>query len=1145
MTDFLSRLDDILSHRAVTISGLGEGEKSFLPSFLIGRSVIVTHDKDALEKYRDNISSLNKRVVCIEDKLPLIISMNDTNSTQYKEYILSLTRLATGDYDVLVITSDVLFQTLPRREYFLDNILSLKVGERHDLSALQSMLVKMGYKRQEMVAGKGDFAIRGDIVDIYPVNMDNAVRVSFFDDEIEDISLFDCQTFKTADKIEKLNIFCATMLSISSDEREIIESKVKAQMSSLSLSGEAMIRLSEISSQQLEYLSSSIPSLSNVFFLPFLDYFDSSILDYLDDDTSLIFDEPKLITDRLDAINEQNISSFLDLSVKGEFLPIHMNFYRDRKDILSNISRFRLIAFSRLLRQNRIFNSDTTFSFICPSVRQYHNHFVDLMADIKNYLKNGYQVALSYRDDLTLSKLESFLQDDNITYHLDTNLPSVKKDEVILVKDSIYDSVHFEMERLIVIGSSSLNPHVIINSREERHDKVKFLPKVGEYVVHEVHGIGKCLGIQNLKISSAPKDYIIIEYKDGDILYLPSENADMLSPYYAEGDVKCNKIGGTDFFKVKQKVKSSVKEMAFDLIKVYSQRMNSKGYVYSEDSYLQKAFEDAFPYQYTEDQLSAIQDIKRDMQSNRIMDRLICGDVGFGKTEVALISAFKAIQDGKQVAIICPTTILCEQHFATATSRMKDFFVRVEAINRFKTKREQEDILKRLGAGEIDLICGTHRLLSQDVHFKDLGLIIIDEEQRFGVEDKEKLKNMKSIVDVLSLSATPIPRTMYMSLSGMRDVSYLSTPPQSRKKVKTAVIDYSDSLLEEVCRKELDRGGQVLIVYNKVESIASFYSHVKTLLKDARIDFAHGQMDSRTLENAIYNLYSRKTQILISTILIENGIDLPHANTLFVVDADKLGLSQLYQLRGRIGRSDVEAYAYFSFKRNKPLTIDAYKRLDAIMEFSDFGSGFKVAMRDLEIRGAGDVLGRFQHGHMLQVGYDMYIKLLNEAVSEIKGEKVMQYREVKINISLGAFVPENYISSSEGRISLYSSIARIETEEELRAIISKTEDIYGALPKPVRELCIVGFIKNLARQSLAMSVTLDDFCCRVIFYDDVKDTPLYDYIRGGGAKFSFVSGGKIAISIKKEKDTLSTQDNLISVLKELSSIIQERRSSPS
>jgi transcription-repair coupling factor (superfamily II helicase) len=526
--------------------------------------------------------------------------------------------------------------------------------------------------------------------------------------------------------------------------------------------------------------------------------------------------------------------------------------------------------------------------------------------------------------------------------------------------------------------------------------------------------------------------------------------------------------------------------MAVDLLQIYGTREKAKGYKYGEDTYLQHQFEAAFPYEYTADQIMAISDIKADMQSTRIVERLICGDVGFGKTEVALVAAFKAIQEGKQVALICPTTILCEQHFNTVINRLKPFMVNVAVLNRFKTPAEQKKILEDLASGKIDFICGTHRLLSGDVAFKDLGMLILDEEQRFGVEHKEKLKAIKSNVDVLTLTATPIPRTLYMSLVGIRDISYLNTPPKDRIPVETLVTDYSDTLLVDACKKELDRDGQVLIVYNRVETIYDFCSRVKKLLPDVNISVTHGQMAPRELEANIHKLFNKQIQILISTVLIENGIDLPFANTLIIIDADKLGLAQLYQLRGRIGRSTRTSYAYFTFARNKVLSIEAYKRLDALMEFSGSGNGYKIALRDLEIRGAGDLLGSRQHGHIQKVGYDLYIKLLNEAVGEIKGEQIAQKREVKIDIAINAYLPAEYITKEETRILAYTKISKIQTHQDLKTLLEHFRLAYGRIPPEVEQLMYVALIKNLCEKVGVRSIKIDKAGAKVVFYDDKK-----------------------------------------------------------
>jgi len=1129
LTNKLSELNDI---KFSTISGLNEGEKYFLPSFFAQKVVIIANDEESLSGYMAQLTALNKKAICLNCEIPLIYSLSERQNKVFKNYYITLNKLANNDYDVLLVTPKALIQKLPSIDYIKNNTIKLVKGESYNLIDLSSKLISMGYIKQDNVANKGDFAVRGDILDIFAVNSEKPLRVSFFDDEIEKINYFNPTTFKQENEITKKDIYCFTFFDPSKVQKDAIEEKIKKSLASLKLSSQALIRLTGIVNNQLEYFENGISSLSSVFFLPFCDYFNSSILDFLPQDAQIILDEPKLITDKLKNIEDEITENFLDLSLSGELLPQSINFYLQRKDILKKLINFKLISYARLISQNKIYDSQYNINFICNNVPKYYNHFTLLTQDVNNYIKNKYTVVLSCALPLTLNKAKQFFDEANIKYCEVNSLQEVKPNCVNFLKQNIPYSVNFEIERFVLIGFKSLNSNQVLETTKESDvvQKPKFLPKVGEYVVHQVHGVGKCVGIENLKLTSVYKDYIILLYKDNDKLYLPCENADMLCAYVGEENPKCNKIGGTEFFKVKQKVKSSIKEMAFDLLKVYSARMNSKGFKYSKDTYLQQEFEASFPYPYTVDQVKAIKEIKQDMESSKIMDRLLCGDVGFGKTEVALVAAFKAIQDGKQVAIICPTTILSEQHYNTALTRLKNFMVNVQVINRFKTKKEQDNILNDLQLGKIDLICGTHRLFSSDVKFKDLGLIILDEEQRFGVEDKERLKNMKKTVDVLSLSATPIPRTLYMSLVGIRDVSFLTTPPKERKKINTTVIDYSDALLVNACEKELNRDGQVLIVYNKVESIANFYAHVKSLLPDAKIEFVHGQMSSKMLEQAIYNLYSRKTQVLISTILIENGVDLPYANTLFVIDADKLGLSQLYQLRGRIGRSNIEAFAYFSFSKDKVLTVDSYKRLDAIMEFSDFGSGYKIAMRDLEIRGAGDVLGKLQHGHMQQVGYDMYVKLLNEAVSEIKGEKVFEAKEIKIDIALNAYLPNGYIQSNEDRIDFYTKVSKIKSKQELDDLLQNTQDKYGNLPNPVKQLCLIGFIKNLGQKIEAKQIRLNDFAFNVVFYKDVENTPLFDYLKKPCVDYVLSQENLPIITLHKKSSVEKSQEELIKFL---------------
>ena len=664
--------------------------------------------------------------------------------------------------------------------------------------------------------------------------------------------------------------------------------------------------------------------------------------------------------------------------------------------------------------------------------------------------------------------MQNYLIQNKLTFLDEFNF-TTNKAQIVVSETYFPFSCSFLDSGLIIIGTDDIikktkNQVKNLTQKKEKK-KVFYLPKVGDYVVHEIHGIGKCIDLAKLNLNGNLKDYFIIEYLGGDKLYLPSEQANSISAFLgAKGDIKLNKIGGQQFAKIKEKVKESVSKLAINLIEIYAQRENSKGNVYNIDNYLLDEFENSFEFDETPDQLSAIQDIKNDMTSTKIMDRLICGDVGYGKTEVALRAIYIAILNGKQVAFLCPTTILSQQHFNTAKDRFSNFMVNVKVLNRFKTKKQQDQIIKETKEGKVDVLIGTHRLLSEDVGFKSLGLLVLDEEQRFGVKDKEKIKQLKNNIDVLTLSATPIPRTLNMAMTGIRDISVIETPPKERIAVKTYVVEESDSLILEACKKEMSRNGQVLFVYNRVEHIYEQARRLQELMPEARIGVAHGQMPEKLLEQTIMDLYDKKFDILVATTLIESGIDLPFANTLIVIDSDKLGLSELYQLRGRIGRSDRTAYAYFSYNPSKGLTADAYKRLDAILEYTSLGSGFKIAMRDLEIRGAGNVLGKEQHGHLEKVGYDMYCKILENAVKELKGEKVKEMLPIKLDIMISANLPDDYVQNQDERINLYSKISIIDSDKKYEEMENFLTENFGKPSLEVINLLKIAFIKNLGEK---------------------------------------------------------------------------------
>lgn len=1126
----LKKLDtQINAYDFLQINGLGLGEKGFITN-MVGRKVLyIAPDFFAAVNLKRELSSFGKKAVILSDKLPLMFGVNEDKNPIFREYITALNGICDGSVDVVIAMPSVLMQKLPAREIIKSSQVVLKKGLEYDISSIQQSLVNLGCKRVDGVEEEGEFSVRGDIIDVFVYGSLLPYRISFFGDEVEDIYTISLENYKRMSTVSDISLLPNTLLFLNDQIIQQAYSQITKCLSNSKLNGDELLSLNETINFQLENVKEG-KNICTSFLAPFVEYFNASIIDYFQDG-QIIFDEPKMIVDILETQYEDFNKSAEDFISGGEILPEHKNLYFAKSEILKNIGDKKLIAFNRVSSQNKIFAPEVVTTFRTISTQKYYIDWQSLVYELSRQSAMKTTVFISAGQAITYNKIKNILLSQDIKFFEAKTLDDAKDFEINLSPANIPISVGIYEDAFLLIGSDDLN-QVSVDNQPKKQSKPQYLPKVNDYVVHEVHGLGKCIAIEKLKLSSSYRDYFVIEYQGGDILYLPTENANMLSAYVGEASPKCNKIGGADFYKVKQKVRQSVKELAFDLVKLYSKREHSKGFVYSQDTYLQKEFERAFPYSYTEDQAKAISDIKADMESSRILDRLVCGDVGFGKTEVALCAAYKAVQDGRQVAIICPTTILSEQHYNTCLSRMKDFMVKVAVVNRLKTPKEQELILSNLKDGKIDIICGTHRLLSEDVKFKDLGLLILDEEQRFGVEHKEKLKNIKNNIDVITLSATPIPRTLYMSLIGVRDISYLNTPPRERIPTQTTIIDFSDALLVSACKKELERGGQVLIVYNRVESIYDFYGKVKKLLgEDISIGVAHGQMTAKELEDSIYKVFTRQTQVLISTVLIENGIDLPFANTLIVIDADKLGLSQLYQLRGRIGRSNLSSFAYFTFERNKALSEEAYRRLDALLEFSDMGSGYKIAMRDLEIRGAGDILGARQSGHIEKVGYDLYIKLLNEAISELKGETKQEAKEVKLDIGINAYLPKEYVVREENRISCYTRISKINSQEQLQETFDYLQDAYGDLPLVTKQLCLVAYIKNMCQRLSIKSLVINSFFAKIKVYDEIKNTNIWEKMTNNIENIGAFSLETGTFDIKPKETPQKTQDIVINFLK--------------
>lgn len=962
-----------------------------------------------------------------------------------------LTALYRIQKGVRCIVCDVesLLQLFPRKI----PVLTLREGADFDFMALPSALVQMGYVRATSVENKGDFVLRGDILDIFPINEDNPLRIDFFGDTVEKIKPYNFVTGERMSLLEEVEIVSATDVLIEKEEVGPLRDEVYRQLSSFK-DAHAYDRAQAIAGDLFAKLETQGVFPGAAYLMPLLQNvvgFDEFIGDAL-----YLIDEGKLIKDKMDALYKEHAERFALLKRGGEVFAFSIGQLLERERFLSAFSKLRVSALQTFASQTYFFEPVRIYNLNSSPVGRYLNSFLNLAGDIKSWLLNGYRILIYCGSFSRAEKMRTFLEEEGIGVRsCPASLELLKG--VAVSEEELERGILLHEQKIAIIGTGDIYTKTTVKKRIRRKRNDMFTsPEVGDFAVHETHGIGRITGTKMIETTDGTKEYIALEYRGGDVLYVPVEQMDILSRYMGEETPTLSKIGGAEFEKVKQRVRASLKAMAFDLKKLYAERAEKRGFAFSPYQEEMEEFESAFEFEDTPDQHDSAEEIKADMCSGKVMDRLLCGDVGYGKTEVAFRAAYLCVLNGKQAALMCPNTILCQQHYETAEKRFADFGVRVEVLNRFKTAREQEQILQRLAKGETDLIIGTHRLLSSDVRFKDLGLLILDEEQRFGVEHKEKIKNMKTDVDCLTMTATPIPRTLHMSLSGIRDISTIETPPTNRLPVQTYVVEETETLIRDACVRELARGGQVFILYNRVESIYSFAAKIGQIVPEGKICVAHGRMDKSVLENGIMGFYNGETDILISTTIIENGIDLPKANTLIVIDADRLGISQLYQLRGRVGRGSVLAHAYFTFKPEKVMTETAAKRLQAIMEFTELGSGFKIAMRDLEIRGAGSVLGREQHGHMDKVGYELYAKLLKE---ELTGE---EQTVADLDIKADAFIPEGYVEASASRLDCYKQIAEIRSVEDYKRVCLSMEENYGKMPPEVLNLLVIAVLKSYA-----------------------------------------------------------------------------------
>ncbi len=1102
--------DSYRDMKNISAFGLDKNAKPLVVSVLEseGVTLVVTPDFYQAREFYERLKSVVDSTVLLPGRDDTLSYRDSFAGENIITRLKSMHEIATGKARFAVCPVSAIMQVYPKREKFLEGCFTLETGKTYDLGKVCEKLICAGYRREAQISDLGRFSLRGDILDIWSIASETPVRIEFFGDEIESIRVISLDNHTSSEKISSVAVAPVTEFFVTEHEANEIAKSLSNELSTSKLSPDKKAKLESLVSTLTAKLTGLDNSLSMLYLLP---YCETETLFEFARPSGVIFDEAKHLYDNAVVTITETENRYKSMLEQGEtvrksiehILPLEKAF----------AFKCKKIAFHNLMSANRIFAPTAVFDFKIKPINPYYKQITGIDSDLAELERKGFKVYFALGDDERYKFVFDYLRERDIF---------VKKgyeNALNRVPFSVKNGAIFEQEKVAVIGENDL-VYKQVKKQIKRSKKDVFVqPEQGDYVVHEFHGIGRFEGIVKVEIDGLMRDYALVKYAGEDELYVPVENLDSLSKYSAgEATPTLSKIGGKDFARVKEKVKKAVTELAVNLVELYGKRLEGKGYRYSEDDGLLKDFEDSFEFAETDDQLTAIEDGLSDLKKGKIMDRLLCGDVGYGKTEVALRIAFKVIAEGKQVAFLSPTTILAKQHFETVKKRMEPFGVIVRSLTRFDSRAETEKTTAMLKAGKVDIVVGTHRLLSKDVGFADLGLLILDEEQRFGVADKEKIKELKNEVNVLTLSATPIPRTLHMSLVGIRDISILDTPPTSRIPVQTYVSEYSDTLLVDAVNRELNRGGQAFIVYNKVINMPEFASRIQALLPDAKVIYAHGQMEESKLEKRVEQFVSGEYDVMISSTIIENGIDIPRANTMVVVDADKLGLSQLYQLRGRVGRSNRLAYVYFTFDGRKTLTETAYKRLDAITQFTEFGSGFKIAMRDLEIRGAGSVLGAQQHGHMEKVGYDMYCKLLSSAVSELKGEKQSDRKEVRVIADYALFIPDGYIPDKDWRLRIYSRIAKISTLIERESVLADMTDIYGPVPDSVKNLVDVALIKNLAGAIGAETVTLKrgDFAVGFSKIIDIDSAVNAEAIKEGGRlsfdappRIKFPSGAKM------------------------------------
>lgn len=1024
------------------VSGCMESQKSHLMYGLSGiapyRLILAEDERRAREIYED-YRFYDRKVYSYPAK-DLLFFQADIHGNLLIRQRMKVIKALLEEKELTVVTSiDGCMDFLESLEKIKEQLIHYESDSTVDTEQLKNQLVALGYERVGQVEMPGQFSVRGGIVDIYCLTEENPWRIELWGDEIDSIRSFDPESQRSLENLEELTIYPA------------------------------------------------VEHIGDKDMVSFLDYFP-------EERTIIFLDEPNRLTEKGGAVEEEYRQSRMHREEKGS-RNLPENWLCSFEQLQKELNKRNCISVCALEPKQAGWKVREKFYLEVKSISAYNNSFELLVKDLHQYKKQGYRIVLLSGSRTRAERLAKDLQEEGLAafYGQDYDR-EICPGEIMVVYGHAKKGFEYPLIKFAVMTESD-----IFGQEQKKKKKKKNYSgsriqdfaelSIGDFVVHEKHGLGIYRGIEKVEVDRIVKDYIKIEYRGGSNLYIPATQLDCLQKYSGADAAKApklNKLGTQEWNKTKSKVRGAVKNIAKELVELYAVRQEKEGYVCGPDTVWQREFEEMFPYEETEDQLSAIEDAKRDMESTRIMDRLICGDVGYGKTEVALRAAFKEVQESRQVAYLAPTTILAQQIYNTFVQRMKEFPVRVELLCRFRTPAQQKKAIEDLKKGQVDVIIGTHRILSKDVQFKNLGLLIVDEEQRFGVTHKEKIKQLKKDVDVLTLTATPIPRTLHMSLIGIRDMSVLEEPPMDRMPIQTYVMEYDEETVREAINRELRRGGQVYYVYNRVTDIADVALRIAKLVPDARVDFAHGQMSERELENVMYSFVNGDIDVLVSTTIIETGLDISNVNTMIIHDSDRYGLSQLYQLRGRIGRSNRTAYAFLMYRKNVMLKETAEKRLAAIREYTDLGSGFKIAMRDLELRGAGNLLGAQQHGHMNAVGYDLYCKMLNEAVKEAKGIRTMEDFETSVDLNVDAYIPDSYISNEFQKLDIYKRIAGIETQQDYDDMLEELLDRFGEPGKAVLNLLAIAKLKAIAHQGYVTEIKQTGKKVRFTLYEKAR-----------------------------------------------------------